>query len=305
MCDRVLHNASHSSTSPSMASLVHQSYGKHCVRFSKIKRHGGGSFQQTHDFFEASVDIELEGDFDAAYLNGDNRLVVATDTCRNTIYAIAKDDPIDSLESFGCTLANHFLKQYSHVNLATVTLRQRLWHRMLESPHGFMGNDSETPTAKIVAKREGAETRLNVTAGIMDCVIAKTTESGFANFHQDEFRTLPDMDDRILATSLTASWTYLGNPGEYQCHRESIRKHLLGTFLNHYSRSVQETLYLMASAAIACCEVIETVTLTMPNKHHIRFNLEPLGRSNDNEIFVVTNEPFGFITATVARAEQQ
>lgn len=288
-----------------MASLVHQSYGKHCVRFSKIKRHGVGSSSESHEFFEASVDIELEGDFDAAYLNGDNRLVVATDTCRNTVYAIAKDDPIVSLESFGSTLANHFLSQYAHVNMATVTLRQRLWHRLLESPHAFTGNDSEMPMATIIAKREGAEIHLGITAGMMDCVIAKTTESGFANFHQDEFRTLPDTDDRILATSLTASWTYLDNhSGAYQLHREAVRSQLLATFLNHYSRSVQETLYLMASAAISHCEAIATITLTMPNKHHIRFDLDPLGRTNDNEVFVVTNEPFGFITATLAQAKR-
>lgn len=287
-----------------MASLVRQSYGKHCVRISKIKRLAVGLPSESHDFFEASVDVELQGDFAAAYLEGDNQLVVATDTCRNTVYVLAKDDPIDSLESFGCTIANHFLHHYSHVNLVTVTLRQQLWHRMFASPHGFMGNDSETPTATVVAKRMEKQHYLSVTSGITDCVIAKTTESGFANFHQDAFRTLPDTDDRILATSLTASWSYSNNViGNYTEHRDAIRTQLLETFLDHYSRSVQETLYLMATAALARCPEIETISLTMPNKHHIRFNLEPFGRTNDNDVFVVTNEPFGFITATINKSD--
>jgi len=289
-----------------MASSVLQSYGKHCVRVSKIKRLDVGQPNESHDFFEASVDIELQGDFAAAYLDGDNRLVVATDTCRNTVYVLAKDDPIDSLESFGCTIATHFLNQYSHIELATVTLRQQIWHRMFASPHGFMGNDSETPTATVVAERVGKQHHLSVTSGITDCVIAKTTESGFANFHQDAFRTLPDTADRILATSLTASWSYSSDSlGNYNEYREAIRTQLLETFLDHYSRSAQETLYLMATAAIARCNEIETISLTMPNKHHIRFDLEPFGRTNDNDVFVVTDEPFGFITATINKSDQK
>ena len=106
-----------------MASLVRQSYGKHRVRISKVKRttpNGAAAVQ--HDFFQASVDIELEGGFDAAYTEGDNRSVVATDTCRNTVYILAKDDPIDSLESFGITIVNHFLLRYAHVDRVTVRL---------------------------------------------------------------------------------------------------------------------------------------------------------------------------------------
>jgi hypothetical protein len=35
---------------------------------------------------------------------------------------------------------------------------------------------------------------------------AKTTQSGFTDFHRDEFRALADTTDRILATSMPASW---------------------------------------------------------------------------------------------------
>jgi len=288
-----------------MASLVRQSYGKHQVRVSKVKRttpQDGNAGQ--HEFFQASVNIELEGSFEAAYTEGDNQSVIATDTCRNTVYVLAKDDPIVSLESFGVTIANHFLERYAHVERVTVTLEQQLWHRLLDSPHGFIGNDRETPTAKFVGVRNrDGSTSLSISAGITDCMLAKTTKSGFSNFHRDEFRTLPDTDDRILGTVLSAAWNYsIGDAGQdFNAHRSIIRDALLTTFLNHYSRSVQETLFRMASSALERCREIESITLTMPNKHHIRFNLEPFGRANDNEVFVVTDQPFGFITATVAR----
>ena len=286
-----------------MTHLLRHSYGKHRVRVSKIQRSvSGESKTSVHNFFEASIDIELEGDFSAAYFEGDNRLVVATDTCRNTVYVLAKDDPIDSLESFGLRIANHFLNQYSHVDQVTVTLRQQLWQRLFDSPHGFIGNDTEIPTVCAVGVRKATAADIKVTSGIANCTIAKTTESGFANFHRDEFRTLPDTDNRILATNLTATWRYTDRLNrDFNVLRKQIREQLLTTFLDHYSRSVQETLYRMASAAIQRCDAIDSITLTMPNKHHIRFDLVPMGRENDNEVFVVNDEPFGFITATVAR----
>ena len=125
-------------------------------------------------------------------------------------------------------------------------------------------------------------------------MVAKTTQSGFTDIHRDEFRTLADTTDRILATSMSASWAYAretraAETRDFVTTRESIRSALLATFINHYSRSIQETLYKMAQAALAATDTIDSITLTMPNKHHIPFNLPPFDRANDNEIFVVTD----------------
>jgi urate oxidase len=46
---------------------------------------------------------------------------------------------------------------------------------------------------------------------------------------------------------------------------------------------------------------IKAITLKMPNKHHIPANLEPFGMDNKNEIFIATDEPYGYITGTVTR----
>lgn len=281
--------------------LVQQTYGKHRVRLSKIKRPRlAPPSEERHQLVEITVDVELQGTFDTAYTAGDNSLVIATDTCRNTIYILAKDDPLDSIESFAATVANHFLRQYAHVTRVTVGLSERKWHRLLDCPHGFLGTDSETPTTVVTATRD-FDFATVVRGGVENLMIAKTTQSGFASFHRDEYRTLPDTDDRILATSMKAAWTYNAQTNDFVQSREQIRSALLSTFINHYSRSVQETLYKMAHAALAATESISNITLTMPNKHHIAFNLAPFDRTNDNEVFVVTDEPFGFISATVDR----
>ena len=46
---------------------------------------------------------------------------------------------------------------------------------------------------------------------------------------------------------------------------------------------------------------VKEITLKMPNKHHILFNLQQFGMDNHNEIFIATDEPYGYITGTVTR----
>lgn len=288
---------------PASHPLTHNAYGKHRVRVSKIKRPRPRNLDtghtDVHEFIEASVYVSLEGDLAASYTVGDNANVVATDTCRNTVYAIASDDPFETIESFGVALAEHFLNQYNHLSQATVELTEHRWHRINGHAHCFTGSDGETPAAKVVAQR-GQATR--VAAGLDNLMIAKTTQTGFENFHRDEYRTLPDTDDRIFATVLAAEWKYASKDIVFASARTTVRDAMLAKFTDHYSKSVQETLYLMGNAALDTCAEVSSITLTMPNKHHLKFNLEPLGRENDNEVFHVTDEPYGYITGTITRA---
>ena len=83
--------------------LVWNRYGKSCVRLVKVRR-GADS----HDLVDLTLDIALEGAFDRVYLDGDNSGCLATDTMKNTVYAFARRDPIDHVESFTSRLADHF-----------------------------------------------------------------------------------------------------------------------------------------------------------------------------------------------------
>ena len=73
-------------------------------------------------------------------------------------------------------------------------------------------------------------------------------------------------------------------------------------FTDNYSRAVQQTLYLMAEAALAEVPEIGQVRLTLPNRHHVTVDFTPFGRTNANEIFVVLDRPFGLIEGTVGRS---
>ena len=85
--------------------LIQDSYGKSNIRVGKLTR-----YADYHDFKEIHVNIQLEGDFDTVYTEGDNHLVLPTDTMKNTVFALAQDHPLDTIESFGLHLAHYFLK---------------------------------------------------------------------------------------------------------------------------------------------------------------------------------------------------
>jgi len=274
--------------------LVHKAYGKSRVRLTKVQRHA-----DRHDLFEWVIDVQLTGDFAAAYAAGDNRQVIATDTMKNAVYALAADHELSSPEAFALVLGRHFLT-YPQVATARIAITVDGWRRIevggRPHPHAFVGHGPERRTCTATADRRGER----VTAGFTDLLVLKTTDSAWRNFHRDPYRTLPDADDRIMATSVTADWTYAG-PTDWDAAYAAVLGALLETFAGHKSLGVQHTLYAMGDAALAACSVAEEITLTMPNRHRILVNLSPFGRENANVVFVATDEPFGLISGTVRR----
>ena len=279
-----------------MSSLSRNSYGKSQVRLTKVARHGAH-----HELTEMTVDIELQGDFASCYTHGDNSSIVATDTMKNTVYALAKRHPLSATENFAQALASHFIDKFSHVTSAAVYIEAEPWNRIEvhghPHPHAFISGGSEKRTTRVTRTRE----RMKTEAGIVGMVVLKTTKSGFVGYIRDENTTLKETTDLIFATRVQASWLYNQQEVEWKESFQSVRQALIETFAQHDSLSVQQTLYAMGEAALAACPSMEEISLTMPNQHRILVNLEPFGMENKNEIFLMTSEPFGLISGTIRR----
>ena len=276
--------------------LISHHYGKARVHLLKVTRHGA-----RHELKEVEASVMLEGDFESSYTGGDNSLVVPTDTMKNTVQALAKDNLAEDIERFGLFLGGHFLAKYPQVTRATVRLAEHRWERMTVDgqphAHSFTEGGRARPFAEVSSTRDGA----SVESGIEDLLILKSTGSGFAGYPKDEFTTLPETRDRILATNMRAAWHFTGEPSSYRTANERALAAMLKVFAMRYSPSVQTTLFEMAQAALEAVPQLGRVTLTMPNKHCLLVNLAPFGLENANEIFVPTDEPHGQIEATVSR----
>jgi urate oxidase len=276
--------------------LIHQNYGKAAVRILKVVRAG-----KKHAVKELEVEVMLQGDFQAAYTKGDNRLVVATDSMKNTVNVLAKQKLEQEAELFGVLVGRHFLKTYRHVNRVEVTLVERGWDRMIVRNRPHNHSFAEKSAATLLAKITATRGQIDVESGVEDLLIMKTTASGFENFLRDEFTTLPETGDRIFATRLKARWQYRKQPKVYSATNAKIVKTMLAIFAGNYSPSVQATLYEMGAEALRIAPEISSISIVMPNKHYLLLDLTPFGLENRNELFVPTDEPHGQIEATISR----
>jgi urate oxidase len=277
-----------------MASLAWNRYGKARVRLVKVRRE-----RDPHEIVDVTLDIQLEGAFEPVYADGDNRRCVATDTMKNTVYAFARNDDLAHVERFAERLATHFVEQPS-VTRARISATEHPWQRVLVAgrphPHAFLQPAGEQWTAVVTCDGEGT----HLSSGVTNLVLLKTTDSAFADFARDQFTTLAETTDRILATAVTASWRYRTGMRDFPV-RDRIRQALIETFATHASRSVQHTLYAMAERALDVCADVTEITMSLPNRHHLLVDLKPFGLDNPNEVFVATDQPYGLIEATVSR----
>jgi urate oxidase len=178
-----------------------------------------------------------------------------------------------------------------------VRIAEHPWQRLGEHPHAFQRGHGGTRIATVSGDAGGAA----VAAGVEDLLVLRTTGSGWEGYLQDRYTTLPETDDRILATVVTATWDYRDADADFAGAWEQVRDRLLTAFGDHYSPSVQFTLHRMGEAVLAANADVERIHLSLPNRHHLLFDLARFGLENDNEIFHATTEPYGLIEGTVER----
>lgn len=282
-------------------------YGKSRIRLVTVRRG-----PERHHLRDLTVDIVLAGDFGAAHTNGDNANIIATDTMKNTVYALARDRFTGSIETFGLELARHFASDRA-VSRAAVTLREHPWSRLLVdgamAPDAFMRTGGLTRVATVAVPStigSGEPGEAAVEAGLEDLTVMKTTKSGFSGFARDRYTTLPEVDDRLMATKITATWGYRHGLTEsggfaFDAAWNATREALLRSLAEHFSPSVQASIWIMATAMMDTESSIDWVRMVLPNLHHWTVDLSPFGLDNPGEVFVATTEPHGQIDATVHR----
>jgi urate oxidase len=277
--------------------LSQAGYGKSEVRLVKVSRRPDG-----HELRDLTVDVGLEGDFEAAYVDGDNAGLLATDTMRNVVYALAKEHPIDEIESFGQRLVEHFLAAAPGVTRARVEIVEHPWSRLQAGgrphEHAFQRGSGGNRVATVVG--DGGEPQIE--AGIDDLSVLRTTGSGWEGFLRDRHTSLAETSDRILATIITARWSYRGEKIDFAASWRGVRETILDAFSDHYSPSVQFTLHHMGKAVLDARPEVERISFSLPNRHHLLYDLSRFGLENENEIFHATTEPYGVIEGTVERS---
>jgi len=266
------------------------------------------------------------------YQNGDNSIVIATDTCKNTVYCVASTNEFGSIEEFGILIGKHFMKEYpTIVKSINIEILQDVWQRLegkdssgrvAPHKHAFQRVGPCKPyTVVTVSQQLGKSSppplSVSVKSGLRSLELLKTAQSGFSGFYRDRYTSLGESADRLLGTSLSAEWTFPPSPKAlpYLAIRKAAVQALVNTFCGpsdrgEFSPSVQQTLYKMGEAVLTACPAVSAVRLLMPNIHNIPFPLDPYGLTNADRtgspfIFFPIDEPHGSIQAEVQRKPRQ
>ncbi|GAA2129186.1 factor-independent urate hydroxylase [Glycomyces algeriensis] len=266
-------------------------YGKSGIRLVRV-----GRDTPRHVLRDLTVHTALSGDLDATHYTGDNTGVLPTDTQKNTVYAFARDG-IGPVEAFAERLARHFVDATPAITGARVQIEEHAWTRI--GDHSFTrGEGGELRTTEVAY--DG--TAVRTASGVRDLLLLNTTDSEFNGFLADEYTTLPETDDRILATAVTATWAYATAP-DYDLAFSAARGALLAAFADTYSLSLQQTLHAVGERILKAVPEVAEVRLTMPNRHHYLFDLGRFGLDNPGTVFQAGDLPYGLIEGTVRREE--
>ncbi len=277
--------------------LEHQ-YGKAESRIVRIVRD-----TPRHEIVDLNVTTALRGDFADAYLTGDQSKVLPTDTQKNTAYSFVKEKGVATIEQYGLDLAHHFVAETAPVTGARIEIEEYAWERALvggaEHDHTFVRKGQEVRTAAITVDGSGE----HVIAGLKDLVILKSTGSEFHGFLKDGYTTLPETDDRIMATSLDVKWRYAGTDVDWDAVYASARSLLIEQFATLHSLALQQTLWHMGTAVLDAHPEIVEIRLKAPNKHHFDYDLGRFGVEQHGEVFNADDRPYGLIEATISRED--
>ena len=171
--------------------------------------------------------------------------MLPTDTQKNTAFAYAKQHGDGPVEDYALALGHGCCTATPATSGAQVGVEEYAWDRVAlgdrEHDHTFVRRGREVRTVEVDVTAAGAV----VHGGLTDLVLLKSTGSEFRGFLRDEYTTLPDADDRVLATSLRRAGAGTPRPARVGRALRATYATLLEAYAGTYSRALQETLYAM------------------------------------------------------------
>ena len=219
------------------------------------------------------------------------------------MFAFAKEKGVRSIEEFALTLGDHFIGRPprrpapgSRSRSTSGTDLRRRSHRTT-IPSSATAARPAPPWSP--SRAAAGDRRAWAVSGAQGPHLLKTTGSEFWGFLKDEYTTLQETNDRILATSLVARWRYDTPMSTSTSPTTQIRRDAARAVRRGAQLALQQTLYAMGEAVLQEYPEVAEIKFTAPNKHHFLVDLSPFGCENPGEVFIAADRPYGLIEATV------
>jgi urate oxidase len=133
-------------------------YGKFNVQLLRVVRDS-----PRHEIYQYDCQMMLEGEsLRSSYESADNSNLVATDTQKNTLFAMAKKYSVDPQESWSASIGKDLLSRHKHIDAIFVRVERQPWERISvngkEHNHAFKrGTDGIRFTNMRMHRKEGLQ----------------------------------------------------------------------------------------------------------------------------------------------------
>jgi urate oxidase / 2-oxo-4-hydroxy-4-carboxy-5-ureidoimidazoline decarboxylase len=264
------------------------SYGKYFVPLQRVVKREDGD----HDLLACEVSIEVLGEnFTAAYTEGDNSDVVATDTMKNFILRESLAFEGNTLEGLLLHLGRGFLATYPVMEAVRMSGHEQRFDRL--SGKLFAREPGGDHAIAMVELDEGGIRDHG--SGREDIRLLKVTGSAFTRFARDEYTTLPERGDRPLFILLDVYWAY-NDPEHDHVDPWEMREEIAATFDDFVSESIQHLVHEMGTRALARWPQLAEIEFSAQN--HTR---DPVAEDGDRKLYTNPFPAYGNITLKLTR----
>jgi urate oxidase len=273
---------------------------------------------RSNTLLAAEIEVQVLGEaFMAAYAEGDNQQVVATDTMKNFIHRESLAFAGATLEEWLVFVGRRFLETYPHM--------ERLRVQGIEIPFepavvpaadgdGFEASqvlferqhgDRSTARVELDRTANGEVEVSDLSAGRLGLQLIKLTGSAFADFARDTYTTLPERHDRPLYIHLDVGWRYASpavalDPGHRQYVAGEQVADLVGAVFHRFvSLSIQHLLNEIGTAMLERWPQLAEVSFEAQNR---LWDLAVTSDEDDRlKVYCDPRPPYGRIGLVLSR----
>lgn len=267
--------------------------------------------------FGMNAQIALKGDaFLSSFTEGDNSLVIATDSMKNFMLRQAANYEGSTMEGFLTFVCERFLDKYSHIDAVRISANEVPFDSVLV-PSGstlehsdvvYRKSRNEFATAAVEVERTATGSKIiEQTSGISEVHLIKVKGSSFYGYIHDEYTTLPEAYDRPLFIYLNIDWKYsnivdaFGADPERYVAAEQVRDIAQSVFHQLDNRSIQQLIYHIGLRVLDRFPQLEEVRFGTNNRtwETIVENIP----NSEGSVFTEPRPPYGFQGFAVTRED--
>jgi urate oxidase/2-oxo-4-hydroxy-4-carboxy-5-ureidoimidazoline decarboxylase len=268
--------------------------------------------------FGMNVKVAVEGEaFFSSFKDGDNTLVVATDSMKNFILKHAGDYEGSTQEGFLEFVGRRFLETYSHMSVIKISSDQIPFDELPvpaknsfePSPLVFRYSLNEQPSASVEVKRSKDEiTITDHLSSLKGLKLIKVRGSSFFGYVKDEYTTLPESYDRPLFIFLNIEWRYndfedaRGNTAAGYVAAEQVRDIAYTVFHEANSPSIQNLIYRIGQRILERFPQLAEVRFESNNRTWETI-LDEIPHSEEGKVFTEPRPPYGFQCFSMTRED--